>query len=465
MAPPPCGPLYRQIYDRVRGSIVDGQLAPGARLPSARVMAQEMGVARGTVDMAYAILAGEGYIETAGRAGTRVAPDIGQPASQPIPHRAARGGSDRAPSLPLTFLPLTPGVPSFDLFPRKAWSQLVRRHAQSLSPASMAYPDAQGSPQLREAVAAYLAVARGIRCTPDEIIITGGFQGTLGLVAHELGIGGGSVWVEDPGYPRIVSALKHAGARPIPLPVDGDGVDVAAGIAAASDALLCVVAPAHQFPMGATLSLARRMQLLEWADTAGAMVLEDDFDGEFRYQGRPLPALKSLDCNGRVLYAGTFSKTLFPGMRLGYLVVPPALLARFRNAARYMEGGRPMLDQAVVAEFLAQGHFGRHIKRMRNAYRSRRAALVEALAARFAVPSELMSGAGGLNLLLPVKEGLGRLAAVPWGEGRFLGALPMAQLTGQPAMADTMLVGFTNVPEKQAAAMAGRLYEVIVGGR
>lgn len=419
-----------------------------------------MGVARGTVDMAYAILAGEGYVEANGRAGTRVAPGVA-PAKIAFAKPAATASTHE--QRPHCFLPLTPGVPSFDLFPRKLWSQLVRRRAHALGPADMAYPDTQGSLRLREAVASYLSVARGVTCAPEEIIITGGFQAALGLVAHELGVAGRTVWVEDPGYPPITRALQHIGARPVPVPVDADGIDVAAGIAKGSGARLCVVAPAHQFPMSVTLSLPRRTQLLDWADAADAFVLEDDFDGEFRYNGRPLPALKSLDRSGRVLYTGTFSKTLFPGMRLGYLVVPTTLIERFRNAARYMEGGRPTLDQEVTAEFIAQGHFARHIKRMRNVYRSRRTALTEALGVRFGVT--LMPGAGGLNLILPVAGGLGRLAGVHWSEGHLLGAIPMAQLTEAAGTADSLLVGFTNVPEKQAAAMAERLHDSVVRGR
>jgi len=459
---PDQGPLYRQIYDRVRSSIIDGRLRPGDRLPPTRLYAQQMGVARGTVDMAYAILAGEGYVETSGRAGTRVAAGIaaGRP---PIRQATSRPGPPVTQGeRPHSLLPLTPGVPAFDLFPRKLWAQLVRRHTRALRPIDMAYPDPQGSAALREALAAHLAVSRGISCTPDEIIITGGYQAALGLVCRELVPAGAQAWVEDPGYSPQRSALRHIGAIPVGVPVDGEGLDVAAGIALAPDARLCVVAPAHQFPMGVALSLARRLQLLEWADRAGAWVLEDDYDGEFRYEGRPLPALKSLDRNQRVFYAGTFSKTLFPGMRLGYLVAPPSQLDRFRDAVRLLEGGRPMLDQTVAAEFVADGHFARHVKRMRSAYRSRRAALAGALAARFGDAATIEQGAGGLHLMLRIAGGPGRLGALHWSSGEGLGEIAMTHITDRADLADGVLVGFANVPERQAPALAARLHAIVM---
>ena len=462
MAHPAGATLYRQIYQRVRGSIADGRLQPGDRLPSARAYAQELGVARGTVDLAYAILAGEGYVQTNGRAGTRVAPGVARMiAANEIPVIPAQASATYQHGM----LPLAPGVPAFDLFPRKVWTQLVRRHVRSLGRAELTYPDPQGSLKLREAVAAYLGVSRGVACTADEILITGGFQSAVGLVAQAMLPAGGKAWVEDPGYTRIRRALKEIGACPIEVPVDDSGIDVAAGIARAPNARCAIVAPAHQFPMGVTMSLSRRLQLLDWAARADAWILEDDFDGEFRYQGRPLPALKSLDRSERVFYTGTFSKTLFPGLRLGYLVVPPSELARFRDLMLYVDGGRSMLEQAVTAEFLAGGHFARHIKKMRNAYRSRRAALATALATRFGDKARIEQGAGGLHLLIHIEGGLGSLSEMAWNSGKALGAIPMRLLTDLPSMRDGLLVGFANVPERLAPALAEQLYAIISAAR
>jgi GntR family transcriptional regulator/MocR family aminotransferase len=461
MAHPASGTLYRQIYNRVRGSIADGQLQPGDRLPSARAYAQELGVARGTVDLAYAILAGEGYVETNGRAGTRVAPGIA---------RIALADAPAAPTQPSAsyqhgLMPLAPGVPAYDLFPRKVWTQLVRRHARRLGRPELTYPDPQGSLKLREAVAAYLGVSRGVICTADEIVITGGFQSALGLVARAMLPVGGKTWIEDPGYSMIRRALKEIGACPVEVPVDEEGIDVAAGIVRAPNARCAVVAPAHQFPIGVTMSLPRRLQLLDWAARADAWILEDDFDGEFRYRGRPLPALKSLDRSGRVFYTGTFSKTLFPGLRLGYLVVPPSELARFRDVMRYLDGGRSALEQAVTAEFLSEGHFARHIKKMRGAYRSRRAAMAGALAAHFGPEVRIEQGAGGLHLLLRIEGGLGSLADMAWNSGKAMGGIPMRVLTDRADMQDGLLVGFANVPERQAPAIAEQLHAIIVAAR
>jgi len=456
------GTLYRQIYTRVRGSIVDGQLQPGDRLPSARAYAQELGVARGTVDLAYAILAGEGYVETNGRAGTRVAAGVARMvAGTDAPSRSPAATSSYQHGL----LPLAPGVPAFDLFPRKVWAQLVRRYARNLGRQDLTYPDPQGSLKLREAIAAYLGVSRGVTCTADEIVITGGFQSAVGLVAQAMLPVGGKAWYEDPGYSPIRRALREIGACPVEVPVDDEGLDVAAGISRAPNARCAIVAPAHQFPMGVAMSLARRLQLLDWAARADAWILEDDFDGEFRYQGRPLPALKSLDRSGRVFYTGTFSKTLFPGLRLGYLVVPHSQLDRFRDVMRYLDGGRSALEQAVTAEFLSEGHFARHIKKMRSAYRSRRAALADALAARFGSEARIEQGAGGLHLLLRLEGGLGSLADMAWNSGKALGAIPMRVLTDRPDMQDGLLVGFCNVPERQAATIAEQLYAIVKAAR
>ena len=458
-------PLYRQIYERVRASIEDGRLQPGDRLPSARAYAQELGVARGTVDLAYSILAGEGYVEARGRTGTRVADIILRQARAHETDSAEQPFNLAAAVHRRSMLPLAPGVPAYDLFPRKLWTQLLRRHARMLGRSELAYPDPQGMQRLREALAAYLSVSRGVVCSAEEVIVTGGFQSAVGLVTQALLKPGDAGWVEDPGYPPIARALSHIGARPVMIPVDEEGIDVAAGLAAAPDARLAIVAPAHQFPMGMTLSLPRRLQLLDWAERTGSWILEDDFDGEFRYQGRPLPALKSLDRTGRVFYTGTFSKTLFPGLRLGYLVVPPSELDRFRQIMRFLDGGRSALEQSVTAEFLSEGHFARHIKRMRGAYRSRRAAMVQALAGPFGTSVRIEQGAGGLHLLLRFREGLGRIEHMPWYGDAVLGALPMRALTERADLRDALMVGFANVPERLATAIAAQLHAIVESER
>src|SRR5579875_2781870 len=329
-------PAYRQIYERIRKAILSGNLPPGAKLPSTRSLSSQLAIARGTVELAYEMLAGEGYILGRAAAGTIVDPELAQKIA--LPARRAREAAPHSAS-PRDFPPPTPplpfqlGVPAFDAFPRKLWSRLVARRARGLSTLAMVYQDPAGYAPLRQAIVNYLAIARGIACTVEQVFVTAGFQGAIGLITHALLGKGDAVWVEDPGYFRAREAFILAGAAPVPVPVDSDGLDVAAGIARAPAALFAMVTPSHQSPLGVSLALPRRLALLAWATSRDAWIIEDDYDSEFRYRGRPLPALKSLDAAGRVLYVGTFSKVLLPGLRLGYLVVPEGETRRFARAA------------------------------------------------------------------------------------------------------------------------------------
>src|SRR5215470_10906430 len=320
-------PLYRQIYRHFRETITLGQLRPGDRLPSARRLAEEFGTARGTIDAAYAMLAGEGYILARGAAGTIVSPQLGGPTiGRGAAKRPAERTEQSAVSAPR---PFQMGQPSLDAFPRKLWSRVVAHQARQLSPSDLAYPDPAGFGPLRDVIAGYLASSRGITCTSQQILITNGYQDALGLISDVLLHGDSKVWLEDPCYPLVRDALEDAGAKLVPIRVDAEGLRVADGVARARRARLAVVTPSHQSPLGVALSLPRRLALLSWASAAGAWVIEDDYDSEFRYVGRPLPALKSLDRDQRVVYAGTFSKVLYPSLRLGYLVVPESLLVAF----------------------------------------------------------------------------------------------------------------------------------------
>ncbi|MBN9563188.1 MAG: PLP-dependent aminotransferase family protein [Alphaproteobacteria bacterium] len=452
-------PLYRQIYERVREAIGAGTLRPGEKLPSARSLASQLGIARGTADAAYALLAGEGYIVSRGPAGTQVSPQLTAPlaasrrATAPPPHASAIGSS--------LALPFRMGLPALDLFPRKLWSRLAMREARIFSAGRMADADPAGYLPLREAIAAYLAISRGIASAPSQIFITGGYQGALDLVARVLLRPGNAAWVEDPGYVLAREALAAAGARVVPVRVDDDGMRVEEGIARAPDARFVAVTPSHQSPLGVALSLPRRLALLAWAKAAGAWVIEDDYDSEFRYTGHPLPALKSLDLDERVLYAGSFSKVLFPALRLGYLLVPEAQVPAFSAVCRLSQWGRGVHDQAVVAAFMAEGHFPRHLKRMRGLYGARRAALASALTSVFGDRLAIELQAGGMHLLARVAGAASDVELVRQANAAGLAPTPLSDTCVAHDCGQGLLLSFTNIAETDAPGVAQVLERAI----
>jgi GntR family transcriptional regulator/MocR family aminotransferase len=460
-------PIYRQLYDRFRDAIAAGKLSPGERVPSVRTLASELGLARGTVQAAYDLLTGEGYFVARGQAGTIVAPQLANLADI-SPRRPRRTPPPPAPNASFPndglLLKLQMGLPALDAFPRKLWSRIGAQNLRALSPAAMAYPDPRGFPPLREAIAAYLQVSRGIACAPEQVFIAPGYRGALDLIGRILLKPGDEVWFEDPGYPLARQALAGMGAKFVPIGVDADGLRVGEGVTKASKARFAVVTPSHQSPLGVSLSLPRRLELIGWAKAAKAWIVEDDYDGEFRYSGRPLPALKSLDRDGRVLYAGTFSKVLFPSLRLAYLVVPEELVGRFDETCRTMQSASPHFVQSTVAEFLQRGHFARHLKKMRGLYARRRAFVADALTERFPKRLRIDLQAGGMHLLarLVTREsdldlvrlaracGFGFQALSPWAVAHDCGR--------------GLLIGFTNVASPEdAAAMADELARAWMG--
>jgi GntR family transcriptional regulator / MocR family aminotransferase len=457
-------PLYRQIYERVRDGIAAGALRPGDRLPSARGLALQFGTARGTVDAAYGLLQGEGYVIARGPAGSVVSPALtAQDAVRGGRPQRERGGAPAPWGGEPTLAPLAfrMGLPALDLFPRKVWSRLATRRARALSGARMDYPHPAGHALLREAIAAYLAISRGIRCSPRQILITNGYQGALDLIAAVLLRAGDAVWFEDPGYFRARATLKAAGAKLVPIRVDREGLRVTDGIARAPHARLAVTTPAHQSPLGMALSLPRRIALLAWAGRYGAFVIEDDYDGEFRYVGNPLPALKSLDREERVLYAGSFSKVLFPALRLGYLVVPQALIEDFVCTIERRQGAPASFEQFVVADFVAEGHFARHLKRMRGLYAARRHALAKALSSVFGARLSVELEPGGMHLIARLPDAVSdvEVAACAQASGFALEALSSRAMTHPCGQG--LLLGFANVAEPDALPMCRQLERAI----
>jgi GntR family transcriptional regulator/MocR family aminotransferase len=473
-------PFHHQVYARVRAAIETGRLRPGDRLPSARSLAHQLAVARGTIDAAYQRLAGEGWVLARGAAGTVVHParaavaaavreparpvDVTRDDAAPAAATDLASIRDDVPSDALA--PFRVGVPALDAFPRKTWARLAARAARVTDAAALVAGDPRGDPALRRALVAYLGVARGIQCTADQVFVTGGFLGALGLVTRALVPPGAGAWVENPGYVFARRALELAGARLVPVPADEQGIDVAAGRRLAPDARLAVVTPTHQFPLGATLTLARRRALLDWARDADAWIVEDDYDAEFRYAGAPLPALKSLDADGRVLYVGTFSKVLFPGLRLGYLVVPPSVAARFATFAALAQPARNAIGEATVAAFMTDGHFARHIRRMRALYAERRAALAAALDAAFGSRLAIVERAGGMHLVARLTDA--RASDRAWvqrARARGLSPHALSACAVPPVTLDGLLLGFTNVAAADAPAAARRLRDAVMTRR
>ncbi len=466
LTPDPAGnqPAYRQIYQRLKDAILSGRLAPGARLPSARGLAAELQLARGTVEAAYQLLSSEGYAVGRGPAGTVVNPSLSpRPSGMPVPRTPTLRTGPGIPGPEVETVPplFRMGLPALDAFPRKTWSRLAARCARSVSAPGLAYPHPSGRSTLRHAIAAHLNVARGIVCAPEQVFITAGYQGALGLVTHLLLTPGDAVWLEEPGYFFARDAFTLAGAKLVPVPVDKDGIDVDAGLRRAKGARFAVVTPSHQFPTGAALSLSRRLALLKWAAMEGAWIIEDDYDGELRYRGRPLPALKSLDKAGRVIHAGTFSKVLFPGLRTGYLVVPDSLVERFARAAALLHPAPSHLDQATIAAFMAEGHFARHIKRMRQLYQSRRDALAEALERTLGDTLVTQPPVGGMHFLARLPTGTDDSALAARAAARGLAPEPLSRSFVQRPATSGLLLGFTNIPEDAALAAARRLKGVI----
>ena len=413
-------PLYRQIYERFRGAIASGLLKPGDRIPSARALTQELGLARGTIEAAYALLAAEGYTQARGQAGTIVTPGL-KPRTPPSPEVA------------------------------------TARHAPALGfrPDSV-LPFQMGLPALRAEIASYLQVSRGIQCAPSQVFLTSGYRHSIELIGLALLKAGDRVWLEDPGYPPTKALLQHLRMACVPVPVDADGLIVSEGLRRAPRARAAVVTPAHQSPLCVSLSLPRRMALLDWAARNQAWIVEDDYDGEYRYASRPLPALKSLDREGRVLYAGTFSKVLFPSIRLAYLVVPQPQVERFEQVLQTFAGGSPALTQAIVTAFIAEGHFARHIQRMRKLYAERRDAVRAGLEKVLGSRLRIDSPPGGMHLILRLqgRRSDRKLAARMREAGLYAEALThwTQDHQGSPAL----LLGFTNIESRQAAEALGR---------
>ncbi|MEY2844289.1 MAG: hypothetical protein RI920_2326 [Pseudomonadota bacterium] len=459
-------PLQRALYLHLRQLIESGELRGGAVLPASRALATELGVARNSVIHAYAQLQAEGHI-LATRQGTVVAvlppaaardrvradPLAGPSVARPLAMRIQ--GLERRRPADMDAWPLMPGIPALDAFPMRAWSALVDRHARQATPADAAYRDSMGEPDLRQAIASYLRAARGVHCHADQVCITDGTQDSLARCAQWLADAGDTVWMEHPGYGAAAMAFKLAGLKLRPCTVDAQGLQMpvdAHGLPERPDPRLIYATPSHQYPLGAVLSLARRHALIAHARQVGAWILEDDYDSEFRHDGPPLAAMQGQVADAPVVYLGTFSKSLFPALRLGFVVWPEALLHAAQGATGAMVRAGRVAEQRALAEFIQEGHYTRHLRRMRRLYAARQAALRAAIEAHWPLPGQVLGGQAGLHLVLslptPSEGGVLDTVLVAAAAEQGLSPRPLsAYMTGGPSGFNGLVIGYANTPE------------------
>ena len=447
--------LAEQIRAGVLAAIDSGVLAPGARLPSWQALAAQLGVARGTVRSAYERLADEQVIVASRPGGTRVA-------AHPATGRAAAGGDADAPPELYRHLFAGPalfrmGVPASDRFPATLLARLRAHAARAEVALPAVYPDPRGEPALRREIAAHLALARGVECRPSQVFVTAGFTGALETTLRVLRAQGRRAWMENPGFFQSRRALEFAGLVPVPVPVDDDGLDVAGGIERAPDAALALVTPGQQAPLGATLSLGRRIELIDWAARTGAWIVEDDYLGELQLRRRAAPALASLDRRGRVIHVGSFSKTISPALRLGFVVVPAALVDRFNEAALYLGSAPGPAVQHAIARFMHEGHYMRHLRRMKRVYSARGEALQAALERK-----GYRTRIGGLAALVRLPDSVPDVAVASEARTWGLAPEPLSNWFHPDGPRHSgLLLGIATADEAKLPAACERLHELI----
>lgn len=412
-------PLYLQLYEQLRAMILGSRLRPGDRLPPGRNLAKELGVARVIVSQAYEQLVMEGYVTGKTGAGTFVAaklPDhlLNAARNNHVPSKAPAHAAKPLPTRPaenaqtgsrIDAVAFQVGMPALDLFPYKLWQQAGNQVLKNFKQAHLGYEDTLGYWNLRKAIAAYLRIARAVTCEAEQVIVVTGSQQGLNLVVECLLSKGDKVWMEDPGYHGARIAFTNAGVTLCPIPVEADGLNVMHGVQHFPDAKLAYVTPSHQFPMGCTLSHAKREQLLDWARQQESWILEDDYDSEFRYEGRPLPSLQGMDTGGRVIYSGTFSKVLFPGLRLAYIVLPTVqMVGQFKRVKDNQDRQSPVMEQLILCDFMEGGYFLRHIRKMRLLYAERQQQLLQLLQTHLKDQLRVSVSPSGMHLLCWLPE-------------------------------------------------------------
>jgi GntR family transcriptional regulator/MocR family aminotransferase len=462
-------PVFRQIYLQLRSAILSGTLLRATKLPSTRELAAQLGVSRSAVVSAFEQLLAEGYVFGKKGAGTYIASDLPEP-FEAIHGRKKRPASVAKPAAPFRDLggfvdvtaqsderPFNLGRTLVDARTAELWRKLSARTLRSFGRHHLGYGDPRGTLELRKSVCDYLKAARGVRCEPGQVVITAGTQQAVDIVTRVMQGPDKEAWIEDPGYSLTRLTLVAAGAKVCPIPVDQHGVNVNEGIRRAPKARAVFITPSHQFPKGVALSMARRLELLAWARESGAWIVEDDYASEFRYGGRPLTSLQGLDEAERVIYIGTLNKALFPGLRLGYAVVPPSLVRAFVTARYLMDRQPSSLCQAVVAAFMEEGHFAAHIRRMREVYRNQRDALVAALRRRLGDHLTVDPPDQGMHLVAYTRRGLSDVTIERAAREHGVVVRAMSRLYVEAPSQSALVLGFSGYPHQIIAPAIARL--------
>jgi len=456
---------YHWLYAALRAEILEGRLRPGARLPATRDLAGQYRLSRGTIVNAFEQLKSEGYVEGSVGSGTYVSKILPEEllevasearAKAPTPRKVQRKISDYAGRVnPFPNFEIRPthafraNIPALDLFPATLWAQVAARRLRRVSTNLLLGCDPMGYQPLRQAVAAYLNASRGVKCVPGQVAIVSGVQEALDVVARLFLNPGDRACLENPGYPGAATVFKAAGAKVTAIGLDDEGIQLRE--ASLRGARLVYVTPGHQFPLGITMSLFRRLKLLEWASKSGAMILEDDYDSEYRYAGRPVPALQGLDRHSLVLFTGSFSKVLFPSLRLGYLVIPPDLVDYVSATLSVTSRHAPLLEQAVLCDFITEGHFGRHLRRMREVYADRLSTLLECARQNLTGLLEISGVEAGLQIAGWLGQGLNAESAAAAASRRNVEVIPLSRYSyGKAAPApEGLQLGFAAVDSKE----------------
>lgn len=479
-AQPPETATYQWLYDALRTEILEGRLRPGTRLPSTRDLASRYALSRGTIVNAFELLKSEGYLQSSIGSGTYVSdvlPDdlltvkpqkpapLRPPARQP---RFSEYGKRVAYDPNFEAQPMRAfraNLPAVDLFPMKIWSAIAAKHLRAGNAELLIGCDPAGFRPLREAVADYLNSWRGVKCTPGQVLIVSGVQEAIDIAARVLLNPGDRACVEDPGYPAAATVFESCGARVIPVPVDEEGLQVRDDLM--RDAHLLYVTPAHQAPLGVTMSLRRRLALLEWAKRSQAFILEDDYDSEYRYSSRPVPALQGIDRDANVIFTGSFNKVLFPSLRLGYIVAPHEVMAKLEAVKSITSRHAQLVDQVVLCDFITQGHFARHVRRMREVYAERLGVLLDSVRSRLDGALEISDIEAGLQTTARLGPDFDAIAVETAARARGIHISALSKFARLPLTSDGLQLGFAAVGPaeiRRGVRELQRVFESLRGG-